>query len=194
MRGPPAPAIELSDRQRTLLTRLQQRQTACQCLVRRAGILLALATASCVGAVARRLGLTRMTVRHWRDRWLQAQPALQVAEQEQADDPHLAGLIEQALADAPRPGAPATFSPEQIVQVIAVACEPPEKSGRPLDHWTARELADEVKKRQVVKAISPRTVGRFLTGGRLTAPPQPLLAERQPRGPGSVSRPGGRGV
>ena len=194
MRGPSAAAIELSDRQRTLLTRLQQRQTACQCLVRRAGIILALATTPCIGAVAHRLGLTRMTVRHWRDRWLHEQPALQVAEQEQADDPHLADLIEQALTDAPRPGAPATFAPEQIVQVIAVACEPPEKSGRPLDHWTARELADEVQKRQIVRAISPRTVGRFLKGGRLTAPSQPLLAERQPRGPRSVPRPGGRGV
>ena len=45
---------------------------------------------------------------------------------------------------------------------MAVACEPPEKSGRPIDHWTGRELADEVKKRQIVNDISPRSVGRFL--------------------------------
>jgi putative transposase len=61
--------------------------------------------------------------------------------------------------------------------VVAVACEPPEKSGRPIDHWTARELADEVQKRRIVPAISPRTVGRFLKGGRAAAAPQPLLAE-----------------
>jgi transposase len=82
------------------------------------------------------------------------------------------------LADAPRSGAPATFSPEQIVQLVAVACEPPEQSGRPIDHWTARELADEVKKRGLVPDISPRTAGRFLKRGRPATAPQPLLAER----------------
>jgi hypothetical protein len=58
-----------------------------------------------------------------------------------------------------------------------VACEPPEKSGRPLSHWTARELADEARERQIVRSISSRTVGRFLKTGRLAAASQPLLAE-----------------
>jgi putative transposase len=89
-------------------------------------------------------------------------------------------LIEEILDDAPRPGGPATFSPEQIVQIVAVACEPPDKSGRPISHWTARELADEAKKRQIVKSISSRSVGRFLKTGRLAATPQPVLAECQP--------------
>ena len=72
--------------------------------------------------------------------------------------------IEDALGDAPRPGGPATFSPQQIVGIVAVACEPPEKSGRPGSHWTHAELADEVKKRRIVQDISPRSVGRFLKG------------------------------
>ena len=70
------------------------------------------------------------------------------------------------------------LSPEQIVQIVAVACEPPEKSARPISHWTSRELADEVKKRQIVTAISPRTVGRFLKRGSPPASPEPLLAQR----------------
>ena len=45
---------------------------------------------------------------------------------------------------------------------MAVACEPPEKSGRPLTHWTAHELADEVVKRGIVASISPAQVGRYL--------------------------------
>ena len=130
--------------QQALLERLQRRQTADQRLVRRAAILLALAADPCVQAVARRLGLTRLTVRLWRDRWREATPALQQAEQGQASPQQLLALIHDLLSDDDRPGAPATFTPEQIVQVVAVACEPPEKSGRPLDHWTARELADEV--------------------------------------------------
>ena len=85
-----------------------------------------------------------------------------------------------AVADAPRPGCPATFGPAQIIGIVAVACEPPSKSGRPISHWTARELADEAAKRQLVKRISPRTVGRFLKRGRAAAAPKPLLVQQRP--------------
>jgi putative transposase len=183
MSHPQAVPLAVSPTQLALLQRLARRQTADQRLVRRASILLALAADPGVETAARRLGLTRLTVRHWRDRWLQAVPQLQQAEQEQAPTPELLALIERVLTDAPRPGTPATFTPEQIVQVVAVACEPPEQSGRPIDHWTSRELADEVKKRHIVPDISPRSAGRFLKRGRSAAAPQPVLAERQPRRP-----------
>jgi putative transposase len=173
-------AVSLSTRLRGLLRQIRQRQTASQRLVRRVTVLLALADSPCVEAVALRLGLNRLSVRLWRDRWLVDAPALEQAVQDQASDARLLALIEQVLDDAPRSGRPATFSPEQIVQIVAVACEPPEKSGRPISHWTPRELADEVQKRQIVSTISPRTVGRFLKTGRLAAAPQPLLAQRQP--------------
>ena len=178
MSGPQAVALPMSPLQQALLRRLARRQTADQRLVRRASILLALAEDPRVEVTARHLRLTRLTVRLWRDRWLQAAPQLQQAERAPAAEPALLDLIAQVLADAPRPGAPATFSPEQIVQLVAVACEPPAQSGRPIDHWTSRELADEVKKRHIVPDISPRSAGRFLKAGRLAAPPQPLLAER----------------
>jgi putative transposase len=121
-------------------------------------------------------------VRAWRDRWLEAMEVLQRVEQEQTPQ-QLRRLVEVILDDAPRPGKPATFTPEQIVQIIAVACEPPEQSGRPISHWTARELADEVQKRQIVATISPRSVGRFLKRGRAAAAQKPLLAQCQPQGP-----------
>jgi putative transposase len=66
------------------------------------------------------------------------------------------------LSDSPRSGWAGKFSAEQVAQIIAVACEPPEKCGRPVTHWTPRELADEVKKRSIVASISVRQVGRFL--------------------------------
>src|SRR3954454_3020240 len=147
MRGPRPVAIQLSPVQQALLERLRRRQTADQRLVRPASILLALAADPCVDAVARQLGLHRLTLRLWRARWRQATPALQRAEQEQATEQQLLALIQDLLDDDDRPGTPPTFTPEQIVGGVAVACEPPEKSGRPIDHWTARELADEVKKR-----------------------------------------------
>jgi putative transposase len=176
MRGPRATALQVSPAQRAVLQRIQRQQTADQRRVRRASIILGLADNPCVEAVARHLGLTRVTVRAWRDRWREATPVLQGAEQDQTPL-QFRRLLEHLLDDAPRPGKPATFSPEQIVQIIAVACEPPEQSGRPIDHWTNRELADEVKKRRIVPAISPRSVGRFLKRGRVAAPQEPLLAQ-----------------
>jgi putative transposase len=183
MSGPRPVPIAVSDRQRTLLQYIRKRHTASQRLVRRVTILLALADNPCVDAVADLLHFNRLTVRLWRDRWLHAAAILRQAEHDDASDAPLLDLLEQILNDAPRSGKPATFSPEQLVQLVAVACEPPEKSGRPISHWTSRELADEVTKRRIVPAISPRSVGRFLKRGRPTAPPQPLLAQCQPGRP-----------
>jgi len=171
--------LELSARQRSLLQQIHNRQTVSVRLARRVSILLRLADDPCLEAVAQALRLTRVSVRLWRDRWLAAADSWRIAEAEDASDQDLLHLIEEILDDAPRSGTPATFSPEQIVQIVAVACEPPEKSGRPISHWTSAELADEVKKRQIVKNISPRTVGRFLKRGRPSAAPQSLLAQRQ---------------
>ena len=102
MRGPRAAALVVSPMQQALLERLQRRQTADQRLVRRAAILLAPAADPCVQAVARRLGLTRLTVRLWRDRWRQATPALQQAEQDQASPQQLLALIHEGRTVAPR--------------------------------------------------------------------------------------------
>jgi hypothetical protein len=49
-----------------------------------------------------------------------------------------------------------------VVRIVAIACESPEKSERPVSHWTAKELAQEAIKRGIVEKISPRSVGRFL--------------------------------
>ncbi len=180
MRGPKAAALQVSTTQLDLLRRLQRQQTADPRLVRRVSIILALAVNPCIDAVAEQLGLTRVTVRHWRDRWIAATPELQRGEQDRAPQ-KLRALLEHVLGDAPRPGKPAIFTPEQIVQIVALACEPPGESGRPISHWTSRELADEAKKRRIVADISPRSVGRFLKRGRVAAAPEPLLAQRQPR-------------
>jgi hypothetical protein len=45
---------------------------------------------------------------------------------------------------------------------VALACAPPKLSGRPIDHWTLRELRDEAIKRQIVADISVSQVCRFL--------------------------------
>ena len=81
--------------------------------------------------------------------------------EENGDDKQLQQLIVEALSDEKRSGRPATFTPEQICQIVAMACEKPEDSQRPTSHWTPREMAEELIKRGIVTSISPRTVGRF---------------------------------
>src|SRR3954447_24734737 len=68
MPGPSATPIALSARQRALLQSLDKRQTASTRLARRVAVLLALDAGPRLTAVAHSLGLTRLTVRHWRDR------------------------------------------------------------------------------------------------------------------------------
>ncbi len=161
-RGPKPPAIQLSGKQKESLERIVRCQKKAQNIVRRARIVLTIAEGKNNQQAATRLELNRETVRTWRGRWLEAQPGLASAEAKGVSDKEFGLLIETALSDAPRPGAPATFTPEQLVQIVAIACEVPANSGRPINRWTPRELADEVMKRKVVESIAPRSVGRFL--------------------------------
>ncbi len=64
--------------------------------------------------------------------------------------------------DRQRSGRPNLYTAEQVCEIIKVALEKPEQSGRPISHWTARELADEVNIRNITDSISSRTVGRIL--------------------------------
>ena len=88
----------------------------------------------------------------------------------------LSQAIEVLLTDEHRPGAPATFTFEQFMQIMALACEKPEALERPVSSWTPHELADEAVKRGIVTSISPRTVERFLKGERVATVSQALLA------------------
>jgi hypothetical protein len=73
--------------------------------------------------------------------------------------------VRERLADAPRPGAPATITAEQVCQIVALACEAPAKSERPISQWTGREIAAEIKRRNIVAQISPRHASRLLKRG-----------------------------
>jgi transposase len=161
MPGPQPPTVPLSEGERqTLHTMIRAHKTP-QHLSFRAQVILLLAEGLNAPEVARRLGTTRTTVRRWRRHWLK-RPGCPVAAR---------------LHDAARPGAPATFSAEQWCQIIALACEPPEGSERPISHWTPRELADEARKRGIVETISERHVGRFLKSGRSQTAQESLLAQ-----------------
>ncbi len=157
-----APAIELSARQQEVLERLVRGSTVEQRLVQRARIVLAAARVGLNRDLAEDLGVNVGTVGRWRRRWAAAQERLAAAEQGPRTS-DLGRRISEILVDAPRSGWPGIFTPEQIVEIIAIACEQPEEdSERPVSHWTPREVAEEAVKRNIVPRISVRTVGRFL--------------------------------
>jgi putative transposase len=133
--------------QREALEALVRGHSTSQQVVLRARMILHAADHIGVRESARELDVWPKTVRYWRGRWRQAPAAQSVSER---------------LADAPRSGAPATYTPEQICAVIAMTCEKPSESERPISHWSQREIADEAIRRGLVSNISQRSVGRFL--------------------------------
>lgn len=60
------------------------------------------------------------------------------------------------------PVDPGLFPPDVVVQVKALACELPSRSGVPLSRWSAAELAAEVIGSGLVASISGSTVWRWL--------------------------------
>lgn len=171
MPNPYAASIELSSKQRQILEQLSRQTTNSYRLVRRCKIVLMAAEGHSNSAIARHLDLHRPQVSTWRSRWLDAMEQFEQLEADGVSDSALRQHILTLLSDRPRPGAPATFSVDQIVSIVALACELPASSERPISHWTPRELADEAVKRGIVKEISPRSVGRFLkASGSATSP------------------------
>lgn len=180
MPKPKAIDLEMSVRQAELLTRICRRRTSPQQQVERATIILRAASRESNSEIAKALHHDRNTVRLWRGRWAKASGELAEIEN-QGEDKELLAAIEAVLGDAYRSGTPPTFSAEQVVQVIALACEAPTDSQRPVSHWTPREIAAEALKRGIVKSISPQSVERFLKGSRTEAASMALLADQRAR-------------
>jgi len=154
-------AISLTVKQQEILQQFANRRNSPQWLAKRAMIILQLSAGLSIRQTAKQLNLSRNTVRAWLRRWKSEENNL-LAVENQSNIP-LIDQIKATLNDSPRSGRPLTFCPEEIVQIVALACESPPKFGRPITHWTQRELADEVIKQGIVQRISARSIGRFLS-------------------------------
>jgi transposase len=111
--------------------------------------------------ISRRLQICHKTVGIWRRRWRDSFLALLQMQFTENTAAFQRATIE-CLSDAPRSGSPGKFTPEQIVGLIGIACEPPENSGRPVTSWTGKELAHESQKRGIVDSISVSHANRIL--------------------------------
>ena len=173
-----AAKLVITERQQTTLDVMTRSSTCPQGIAQRARMILLAFGGEDNATIAQKLGCERHGVSLWRRRWVRAFQRLtliECCEKESA----LPRAIERLLGDSPRSGWTGKFTAEQVTEILAVACEPPDKCGRPVTHWTPRELADEVKKRGIVTSISPRQVGRFLKYGGTEATSKSLLAQCQ---------------
>ena len=166
MPGPKPPEIKLTDEERQGLEKLVRRHNTPQQVALRGRIVLAAADGRRNAQIAREFGVNRETPRLWRNRWLTLSPI-------SLDDLS----VEERLEDLPRPGAPLQITADQRCRIEAMACEDPEDSGRPISHWSAREIADEIMKRGILDQISPRHAARLLKRQRSQAPSDTVLVD-----------------
>lgn len=155
----------LSEGERVALERVVRAHSSGQGLVRRARVVLLAAVGYSNMDIARLMPMDEEAVGLWRRRWAGYRNV-----------PLEAMSVSDRLADAERPGAVPRLTAEQVCQIIALACEQPSDSGRPISQWSHRELADEIVRRGITDRISPRHAARLLKSGRLAAAPRTLVA------------------
>jgi transposase len=110
----------LTGEEQETIRRLAHARTAPARVVERAQIIALASQGWRVPAIAGEVHLHEQTVRAWLKRF------------------NAAGLA--GLDDAPRPGRPATYTPEQVGTVIAMALTDPQTLGLPFGCWTLDRL------------------------------------------------------
>jgi len=110
----------LTPEEKAAIAKLARSRTAAAREVERARIILLASKGKRVPAIAQELELTEITVRAWLKRF------------------NNEGL--DGLADLPRSGRPATYSAEQVAEVIAAALSDPQQLGQPFACWTLDRL------------------------------------------------------
>jgi transposase len=112
---------DLTEKEGEIIHQTTRSRTAAVRQAERAGIVQASSEGQSVSEIARRLQLKEAKVRKWIKRFNEA---------------GLAGL-----ADVARPGRPATYTPEEVSEVVAAALTDPQTLGLPFASWTLDRLA-----------------------------------------------------
>ena len=157
-----AARVTITEQQQSILIEFANARTAKVALAQRSRIILLAFEKQTNEQISAEVGLNPDQVGRWRRRWQIAWDSL--IKVECGGKPHeLRDAIKKVLSDLPRSGRPSQISPEQQAQMISLACEYPEDSGRPIGNWTGWELAEELKSRSILDSISPRWVSILTT-------------------------------
>jgi putative transposase len=168
-RGQGAPAIVIKDRIYKLLLEESQKRTIKSHHYIRTRIILRSSVQGgghAISKVERDLGISNNTVKVWRSRWISSYNEILIYEKgindQVVSDSALISKILSCLEDAPRSGAPKTFTMAQTQQIVALACQKPEEHGIEMTTWTHEMLAHVAISKGIVKSISSRYVGELL--------------------------------
>lgn len=74
---------------------------------------------------------------------------------------------EGAFGPTPARTTPISLFAKQRVELIGVACRPPQREGRPITHWSAAELRDVFAEKRSGADVSADTVARVLAEAHL---------------------------
>jgi transposase len=155
-----ATEINLTEQQEKKLSRLAKGTHSKQHHKQRAKIILLANEGMNNSEIARECGCHRKTVRKWRNRWHEKSPEINYTEKKEPYN--LNSTIKSVLEDNYRSGRNQIFEPNQVAEIIALACLNPEDLGYPFTKWSNSLLAEEAIKRGIVESISSRHVGRLL--------------------------------
>lgn len=150
----------LSESMKTILSSFSKSRSLPASLVKRSKIILLFSQGFSNQIVATKVGLHYNHVAAWRNRFLQALPSLRDIESGTPDK--LEEEIRLLLSDRKRSGASPTFTPEQIIRIIDLACKNPCDFGYEASHWSLSLLVTEIKKQGIADRISEKSVSRFL--------------------------------
>jgi len=154
--------VVLSDRQKEELEAIINASKTPQSILSRAKIIHYLASGKSKYKINKDFGLAYTTINRWERRWIKLQGNLTLIEEKGTAGSLKKALLE-ILSDAQRSGAPPTFTEEEIVQIIALACTPPSDVGVEVSHWSVRLLAKSAVDLGIVKSISPSQVLVFFS-------------------------------
>ncbi len=71
------------------------------------------------------------------------------------------------LMDEPRLGQPATYTDEQIIKILEIACRDPREYRYETNHWSLNQLVKVVTKEGIAEPISAKTISRFFKMGKI---------------------------
>jgi transposase len=165
----------LSPEEEQEIARLVRSRTAPVRLVERARIIDLARQGQRMPAIAAAVGVSAPVARRWLERF------------------NAQGIV--GLADAPRSGRPATYSPEAVGELIAASLTDPQTLGLPFGGWTLDRLAAYLAETKGI-AMKRSRIGAILQAEGLRwrkqetwfgERPDPAFAEK--RGPSSASTP-----
>ncbi|MGH2388680.1 MAG: helix-turn-helix domain-containing protein [Chloroflexota bacterium] len=160
---------ELRGEEQEIIRKLAHARTAPARQVERACIMELASQGWRVPAIARKVRLHEQTVRAWIKRF------------------NATGL--SGLDDAPRPGRPATYTPEQVGEVVATALSDPQTLGLPFGEWTLDRLQVYLNEERGLPIKRSRIDELLIAEGLRWRAQETWFGERAGR-PGEADQPG----